>query len=102
MRTRTPGASRPRTPSTYADKIAKENCVSGMKMRAGDSVNYSIGQGDTLVTPIQMATIYSAIANGGTLLDPTLGKATIGPDGKAIKEIKPKAHGKLPDRQEAP
>jgi penicillin-binding protein 2 len=83
-------------PKTYADKIAKENCVSGMKMRAGDSVNYSIGQGDTLVTPIQMATIYSAIANGGTLLDPTLGKATIGPDGKDIKEIKPKAHGKLP------
>lgn len=83
-------------PKSYADKIARENCVSGMKMRAGDSVNYSIGQGDTLVTPIQMATIYSAIANGGTMYDPTLGKATIGPKGKAIKEIKPKSHGKLP------
>ncbi|QPP08868.1 penicillin-binding protein 2 [Streptomyces bathyalis] len=83
-------------PKSYADKIAKENCVSGMKMRAGDSVNYSIGQGDTLVTPIQMATIYSAIANGGTLYNPTLGKATIGPKGKTIKEIQPKSHGKLP------
>lgn len=83
-------------PKSYADKIAKENCVSGMKMRAGDSVNYSIGQGDTLVTPIQMATIYSGIANGGTLLDPTLGKATMSPDGKTIKEIEPKPHGKLP------
>jgi penicillin-binding protein 2 len=81
---------------SYADKIAKENCVSGMKMRAGDSVNYSIGQGDTLVTPIQMATMYAAIANGGTLLDPTLGKATLSPDGKTIEEIEPKAHGKLP------
>lgn len=81
---------------SYADKIAKENCVSGMKMRAGDSVNYSIGQGDTQVTPIQMATIYGAIANGGTLHDPTLGKAIVTPDGKHIKEIKPKAHGKLP------
>jgi penicillin-binding protein 2 len=85
-----------KNPKSYADKIAKENCVSGMKMRAGDSVNYSIGQGDTLVTPIQMATIYAAIANGGTLLDPTLGKATMSPDGKAIKEIEPKSHGKLP------
>jgi penicillin-binding protein 2 len=84
-------------PKTYAEKIAKENCVSGMKMRAGDSVNYAIGQGDTLVTPIQMATIYSGIANGGKLWNPTIGKAIIGPDGKTVHEIKPHSHGKLPD-----
>ncbi|MFE0765575.1 penicillin-binding protein 2 [Streptomyces smyrnaeus] len=83
------------TPS-YAEKIAKENCVSGMKMRAGDSVNYSIGQGDTLVTPIQMATIYAALGNGGTMYDPTLGKAVVSADGKSVKEIKPNPHGKLP------
>ncbi|MFE9333736.1 penicillin-binding protein 2 [Streptomyces sp. NPDC006925] len=81
---------------SYAEKIAKENCVSGMKMRAGDSVNYSIGQGDTLVTPIQMATIYAALGNGGTLHDPTIGKAVVSPDGKSVKEIEPHAHGKLP------
>jgi penicillin-binding protein 2 len=83
-------------PETYAEKIAKENCVSGMKMRAGDAINYSIGQGDTLVTPIQMATIYSALSNGGTLWDPTLGKAIVSPDGKVTKKIEPHAHGKLP------
>ncbi|WP_326808550.1 penicillin-binding protein 2 [Streptomyces sp. NBC_01775] len=83
-------------PKDYAGKIAKENCVSGMKMRAGDSVNYSIGQGDTLVTPIQMASIYGALGNGGTLYDPTLGKAVVSPDGKSVKEIKPTPHGKLP------
>lgn len=65
-------------------------------MRAGDSVNYSIGQGDTLVTPIQMATIYAAISNGGTLYDPTVGKAVISADGKNVQEIAPKSHGKLP------
>ncbi|WP_030564053.1 penicillin-binding protein 2 [Streptomyces aureocirculatus] len=80
----------------YAERIAYENCLEGMKMRAGDSVNYSIGQGDTLVTPIQMATIYSAIANGGTMYNPTVGKAIISADGKRIEEIAPKAHGKLP------
>lgn len=85
-----------KNPKTYAQKIAKENCVSGMKMRAGDSVNYSIGQGDTLVTPIQMATIYSAISNGGTMYDPTVGKAVINAAGTEVDEIKPKAHGKLP------
>jgi penicillin-binding protein 2 len=81
---------------TYAQQIAYENCLEGNRMRAGDSVNYSIGQGDTLVTPIQMATIYGAISNGGTLYDPTLGKAIISPDGKTVREIKPKSHGKLP------
>ncbi|MCT2590449.1 penicillin-binding protein 2 [Streptomyces sp. N2-109] len=81
---------------TYAEKIAKENCVSGMKMRAGDSVNYSIGQGDTLVTPVQMATIYAAISNGGTLYDPTVGKAVVNAAGTKVDEIEPKAHGKLP------
>lgn len=86
---------------SYADKIAKENCISGMKMRGGDAVNYAIGQGDTLVTPIQMATIYSAIANGGKLHDPTLGKAVIGPDGKRVHKIKPHAHGKLPVTKKA-
>lgn len=80
----------------YVEQIAYENCLEGMKMRAGDSVNYSIGQGDTLVTPIQMATIYSAIANGGTMYDPTVGKAIISADGKQVQEIKPKSHGKLP------
>ncbi|WP_406000887.1 penicillin-binding protein 2 [Streptomyces sp. NBC_00829] len=80
----------------YVEKIAYENCLEGNRMRAGDSVNYSIGQGDTLVTPIQMATIYSAIANGGTLYNPTIGKAVISADGKSVQEIKPKPHGKLP------
>ncbi|MGP2437334.1 penicillin-binding protein 2 [Streptomyces sp. JW3] len=81
---------------TYVEKIAYENCLEGNKMRAGDAINYSIGQGDTLVTPIQMATIYSAISNGGTLYDPSVGKAVISADGKTTEEIKPESHGKLP------
>ncbi|MEU9322301.1 penicillin-binding protein 2 [Streptomyces canus] len=80
----------------YVQKIAYENCLEGNKMRAGDEINYSIGQGDTLVTPIQMATIYAAIANGGTLHNPTVGKAIVSADGKTVDEIKPTSHGKLP------
>ncbi|AEN09931.1 MULTISPECIES: penicillin-binding protein 2 [unclassified Streptomyces] len=81
---------------TYVEQLAYEGCAEGYKMRAGDSVNYSIGQGDTLVTPIQMATIYAAISNGGTLYDPTVGKAIVSGDGRTVQEIEPQAHGKLP------
>ncbi|MGJ5896992.1 penicillin-binding protein 2 [Streptomyces niveiscabiei] len=81
---------------SYVEQIAYENCLEGNQMRAGDEINYSIGQGDTLVTPIQMATIYAAISNGGTLWNPTVGKAVISPDGKTTTEIKPQSHGKLP------
>jgi len=65
-------------------------------MREGDSINYSIGQGDTLVTPIQEARIYGALANGGTMYQPSIGKAIISADGRTVQEIKPKATGKLP------
>ncbi|WP_433547711.1 penicillin-binding protein 2 [Streptomyces sp. CA-294286] len=80
----------------FVQKIAFENCIDGNRMRAGDSVNYSIGQGDTLVTPIQMASIYAAIGNGGTLHTPSVGKAVISADGKQVREIKPEVRGKLP------
>ncbi|GAA2227697.1 penicillin-binding protein 2 [Streptomyces amakusaensis] len=81
---------------TYVEQIAFENCLEGNRMRAGDSVNYSIGQGDTLVTPIQMASIYAAISNGGTMYRPTVGKAVISADGKSVREIKPERAAKLP------
>lgn len=81
---------------SFAEKIAYENCRQGNQMREGDAINYSIGQGDTLVTPIQMASVYSAIANGGTLHQPSIGKAIVSADGKSVQEIAPKEQGRLP------
>ncbi|MCX5437313.1 MULTISPECIES: penicillin-binding protein 2 [unclassified Streptomyces] len=81
---------------SYVEKIAYENCLEGNKMREGDSINYSIGQGDTLLTPIQEAMIYGALANGGTEYVPTIGKAIVSADGKTVKEIKPQVKAKLP------
>ena len=48
----------------------------------------SFGQ-EIAVTPLQMVVALSAIANGGTLMEPHIAKALMR-DGKIIKEIKPK------------
>jgi penicillin-binding protein 2 len=53
---------------------ARDYCRSGDQYRAGDALNTAIGQGRTLVTPLQMATAYAAIANGGQLVTPHLGQ----------------------------
>ncbi|MFF0552757.1 penicillin-binding protein 2 [Streptomyces sp. NPDC004311] len=81
---------------SFAEKIAYENCRQGNQLREGDAINYSIGQGDTLVTPLQMASVYAAIANGGTLHQPSVGKAIVSADGTSVKEIAPKETGRLP------
>jgi penicillin-binding protein 2 len=40
----------------------------------GDSVQLGIGQGDLLVTPLQMTRLYALIANGGKLVEPRIVK----------------------------
>jgi penicillin-binding protein 2 len=60
----------------------------------GDWVNLSIGQGDLLISPIQLARGYAAIYNGGTLVTPHVG-GEIRQDGKVIKEISPEPAGQV-------
>jgi penicillin-binding protein 2 len=75
--------------TAYLIEIARENCLDGNKVRAGDAVNFSIGQGDTLVTPIRLAQIYAAIANNGVYYKPQVARAIVDADGKVVKEFKP-------------
>ena len=75
--------------TAYLIEIARENCLDGNKVRAGDAVNFSIGQGDTLVTPLRLAQIYAAIANNGVYYKPQVARAIVDADGKVIKEFKP-------------
>jgi penicillin-binding protein 2 len=46
---------------------------------AGDSANVATGQGDVLVTPLQLARAYAAFANGGTLYAPRLASQVLSP-----------------------
>jgi penicillin-binding protein 2 len=58
---------------------------------SGDSVQLSIGQGDLLVTPLQMTRAYAMIANGGKLVEPHIVKAVEEPtnEGEAPVVIRP-------------
>ncbi len=76
--------------------IAEENCVDGFRYRAGDAVNFSIGQGETLVTPLQMASVYASLANGGTIYTPQVARAVMSPDGDVVEEFTPQVAGQIP------
>lgn len=52
--------------------------VKGEPWYIGDTYNVAIGQGDVLVSPLQIARVTSAIANGGYLVTPTLLKGEQG------------------------
>lgn len=86
--------------SDFVYLFAKEFCVEGYAYRAGDAVNFAIGQGDTIVTPLQLARAYAALANGGTLYAPRIAKAVVSPEGEVLKRFKPKRTGTvgLPQR----
>jgi penicillin-binding protein 2 len=50
--------------------------------RIGDTYNVSIGQGDTLVTPLQVAAYTVVFANGGTLYRPYILDIVVNPETK--------------------
>ena len=51
----------------------------GSQWFAGDTIILSIGQGDLLVTPTQLANVYATIANGGDLHQPNLATRVVRP-----------------------
>ena len=53
----------------------------------GDNINLSVGQGDLLSNPLQMAVAYSAIANGGKVLRPRLGLRIEDASGRARLQL---------------
>jgi penicillin-binding protein 2 len=55
----------------------------------GDTINLAVGQGDLLVTPLQLATAYAAIGNGGTVVTPHLGARVVDAEGKVLRDIAP-------------
>ncbi len=70
-------------------KAWKES-VRGEAWIKGETVSAAIGQGFDLVTPLQLATSFAAIANGGTVYRPQLVQRLETWDGQLISEIEHK------------
>ncbi|MBQ9065760.1 MAG: penicillin-binding protein 2 [Blautia sp.] len=61
----------------------------------------AIGQGNTLVSPAHMALITCAVANGGTIMKPTLIDSVKNVDGEVVSTTKPAVAARLFSEQEA-
>jgi len=81
--------------SDFVYTFAREFCIEGYAYRAGDAVNFAIGQGDTIVTPLQLARAYAALSNGGTLWAPRVGKAVVDIFGETVRRIRPRKVGSV-------
>ena len=79
----------------FLEQLAQENCVDGARWRPGDAVNFSIGQGDVATTPLQMAVVYAAVANGGRLVTPQVAEALVRPDGTVVERIEAPDQGRV-------
>ena len=65
------------------------------RFRVGFTLNTSIGQGNTKTTPIQMASLYAALANGGTLYLPQVVEQVETIDGKVIQRFTPRVRATI-------
>lgn len=68
---------------SWKEKVKKEPWY------IGDTYHFSIGQGDLLVTPIQLASYISAVVNGGTLFKPRLLDYVENSQGEIVEKKKP-------------
>jgi penicillin-binding protein 2 len=63
--------------------------------RLGDDINLSVGQGDVLVTPLQLANAYATFGNGGRVLAPNIASKVTRLDGSVVREFAPRELQKI-------
>jgi penicillin-binding protein 2 len=90
-----PGYKRsPKVPavmSSYGDAVLSGGCgiASASYWTEGDNVETGVGQYDDQVTPLQLAVVYAAIENGGTIVTPHIGDDIESPNGTILQKIDP-------------
>lgn len=77
-------------PGERAGSFAAEGAL-----RGGELLNFSIGQGAFLATPLQIAVAFAAIANGGTLVTPHVVQEIRSADGAGVQYVRPAPRGDI-------
>ncbi len=68
----------------------------GVPWQKGETLSIAIGQGFNLATPLQMAVLAAAVANGGKRYRPMILNSIQLADGQILQEREPKLAGKIP------
>jgi penicillin-binding protein 2 len=68
----------------------------GEPWKEGESVTLAIGQGYLVSSPVQLAMMTAALANGGKLLKPAIVRRMTGPDGKVVFGNSPLIRNNIP------
>jgi penicillin-binding protein 2 len=79
-----PGETAGRVPTP-----AWKKAFSGLPWYTGDTYNVAVGQGDILVSPLQMAMAAAAVANGGILYKPHFVDQVTDVNGKVVQTVAP-------------
>ena len=85
--------------ATGIDAISEDTGAINDPTDDGSASQMGIGQGDMLVTPLQVVDFVAAVANGGTLYRPQIIKSITAQDGTAVQTFSPEIRGTLPISQ---
>jgi len=83
------GIDLPGEASGFIPSKAWKESVKKEKWYIGDTYHLSIGQGDLLVTPLQVSSYMATVANGGILFKPQIVSKITDASGNLVKEMKP-------------
>lgn len=79
----------PNEKSGFLPDIEEKEKRTGVPWRLGDTYNVSIGQGDLMITPVELMNYISSIAAGGKFYQPHIVKKIESDKGDLIKEVQP-------------
>jgi penicillin-binding protein 2 len=82
--------------ATGIEAVAEDTGTINNPTDDGSASQMGIGQGDMLVTPLQVVDFVAAVANGGTLYRPQIIEKVTANDGSVVQSFSPEIRGTLP------